>query len=313
MQLEQELAGFRDDRDSIITIGVFDGVHLGHKHLINQLKELARQRGLRSIVITFHKHPHEILAPHSQPPFLTDSVEKAALLKKEGVDAVIIITFTKKLSQMSAREFLHLLITKLNMRTLVIGPDFALGRNNEGNIPTLRNLGAEMGFSLTVIPPAVINGEVVSSTAIRGALADGDMEKVQRLMGRYFCLHGKVVHGNGRGKDLGFPTANLDMLPGQAIPGDGVYATQVHAGCKTYHSVTNIGTNPTFGNSRRTVESHLFNFQDNLHGREIIVEFIHKLRDEKKYNNADELIAQIYKDIQQAKEVLKIEATAEYD
>ncbi len=225
MQLEQELAEFQQDRDSLITIGVFDGVHLGHKYLINQLKELARQQGLRSVVITFHKHPQEILAPHSQPPFLTDSSEKADLLKKEGVDSVIILTFTKKLSQMNAREFLNLLKTKLRMRGLVIGPDFALGRNNEGNIPTLRKLGAEMGFSLTVIPPAMKNGEIVSSTAIRNALAEGNMEKVQLLMGRRFGLHGKVIHGKGRGTGLGFPTVNLDMLPGQAIPGDGVYAT----------------------------------------------------------------------------------------
>lgn len=308
MQLEQELAGFQEDRDSLITIGVFDGVHLGHKYLIKQLIELARQQSLRSVVITFHKHPHDVLAPHSQPPFLTDSAEKADLLKKEGADAVIILTFTKKLSHLSAYEFLSLLKTKLRMKGLVIGPDFALGRNNEGNIPTLRKLGSEMGFSLTVIPPAVMNGEVVSSTAIRNALAGGDMEKVQLLMGRNFCLHGRVIHGKGRGKVLGFPTVNLDVLPNQAVPEDGVYATLAYLGHSIYPSVTNVGMNPTFANTGRSIESNLFDLEDDLYNRAVRIEFIHKLRDEIKFKSVEELTAQVSKDIQQAKAMLKVEA-----
>ena len=153
MQVEQELNGFLPAGDSLVTIGVFDGVHLGHKYLISKLKELAGQQGLHSVVVTFHKHPQEVLAPESQPPFLTDAVEKADLLKKEGVDGVIVLTFTSQLSQLNAREFISLLQKKLRMRGLVIGPDFALGRQAEGNIPALRRLGSEMGFSVTVIPP----------------------------------------------------------------------------------------------------------------------------------------------------------------
>ena len=312
MRLDQELSGFQDNRDSIVTIGVFDGVHLGHKYLISQLNELARQRGLRSVVITFHRHPQEVLTPHSQPPFLTDSTEKADLLKKEGVDSVIILTFTKKLSRLSAREFLILLKTKLKMRSLVIGPDFAMGRDNEGDIPTLRQLGEEIGFTLTVIPPAVKNGETVSSTAIRNALVAGDMEKVRLLMGRPFSLHGKVIHGKGRGVGLGFPTANLDVLPGQAVPGDGVYATLVDVNGRIYLSLTNVGMNPTFGNANRTVESYLFDLRGDLYGREIKIEFVHKIRDEIKFNNPGQLTLQINQDIQQAKEMLKVEAIAKH-
>ncbi len=308
MQLEQELAGFQQDRDSLITIGVFDGVHLGHKLLIYRLKELARQQGLRSIIITFHRHPQEILAPLSQPPFLTDTTEKAELLKKEGADAVIVLSFTKKLSQMNPREFLNLLKSKLRMRGLVIGPDFALGRNNEGNIPTLQKLGSEMGFSLTVIPPVIKNGEVVSSTAIRNALAVGDMVKVQLLMGRNFCLHGKVAHGQGRGAGLGFPTVNLDILPGQAVPGDGVYASLGSVDNKIYPSVTNVGMNPTFGSHKRTVESYLLDFHNNLYDHEVRIEFIRKIRAEIKFSNAEELTKQVSKDIEQAKTILKVEA-----
>lgn len=307
MQVEQELAGFSPDRDSVITIGVFDGVHLGHKYLISKLKELASQQDLCTIVITFDKHPQETLSPKAQPPFLTDASEKADLLKKEGVDAVIVLTFTLELSRLSAREFISLLQMKLRMKSLVIGPDFAMGRNGEGNIPTLRRLGSEMDFNVTVIPAIKNNGDVISSTAIRRALADGDMEKVQRFMGRHFSLHGRVIHGKGRGVSLGYPTVNLDMLPGQAIPSDGVYATLALVDNQTYPSVTNIGTNPTFGDSERTVESYLLDYHNNLYEHIVKIDFIHKLRSELVFTNAEGLVRQITQDVQQARQALKTE------
>ena len=310
MQVEQELAGFSQDIDSLITIGVFDGVHLGHKHLISQLKELARQQCLRSIIITFHTHPQETLTPGSHPPFLTDAAEKAALLKNEGADAVILLHFTPELAQLSAREFITLLRNRLRLQGLVIGPDFALGRNNEGNIPTLQKLGEEMGFTVTVIPPVRANGDIVSSTAIRRSLAEGDMEKVSRLMGRPFELHGKVVRGQGRGAGLGFPTVNLNILPGQAVPGDGVYATRAYVNDQTYPSITNVGMNPTFGNTERTIESYLIDFQNNLYEHEVRIEFIRKMRDEIKFENAGELARQIAEDIRQTRTILGIEATS---
>lgn len=308
MQVEQELAGFLPTGDSLVTIGVFDGVHLGHKHLISKLKELASQQGLKSIVVTFHKHPQDVLAPDSQPPFLTDAVEKAELLKKEGVDGVIVLTFTPELAQLSAREFVSLLQTRLKMRGLVIGPDFALGRQAEGNIPFLSKLGLEKGFSITVIPPVKINGDIVSSTSIRQAMADGDMEKVQRLMGRPFSLHGRVIHGKGRGASLGFPTVNLDISPGQALPSDGVYATRAHVANTTYPSVTNVGTNPTFGFNKRTIESYLIDYHDNLYEHEVKIDFVHRLRGEIKFENAEELVKQIFEDIQQTKVILKLQS-----
>jgi riboflavin kinase/FMN adenylyltransferase len=307
VQVEQELGGFLPDRDSVITVGVFDGVHLGHKYLISRLKEFASQQDLCSIIITFDKHPQETLSPQAQPPFLTDSAEKAELLKKEGVDAVIVLTFTLELSRLSARQFISLLQTKLKMKGLVIGPDFAMGRNGEGNIPTLRRLGSEMGFSITVIPAIKNNGDVISSTAIRRALADGDMEKVQRFMGRPFSLHGRVIHGKGRGAGLGYPTVNLDIAPGQAIPSDGVYASLALVDNQTYPSVSNIGTNPTFGDSERTVESYLLDYHNNLYEHIVKIDFIHKLRNELAFANADGLVRQIAQDIQQARQVLKAE------
>jgi riboflavin kinase/FMN adenylyltransferase len=305
VQVEQELAVFTPNCDSLVTIGVFDGVHLGHKHLIFKLKELAGQQSLCTVALTFHTHPQEILAPNSQPPFLTDALEKAELLKKEGVSGVIVLTFTPELACLSARQFIELLRSKLRMQGLVIGPDFALGRQGEGNIPTLKKLGHELGFSVTVIPPVKMNGEIISSTVIRKAMADGDMGKVRRLMGRPFSLRGKVIHGYGRGSSLGFPTVNLSVLRGQAIPPDGVYATFAHTRDKVYHSVTNIGKNPTFGLNERTVEAYLLDFRDDLYEQEVKINFISKLRDEIKFSGSDELIKQIYKDIKSARESLR--------
>jgi riboflavin kinase/FMN adenylyltransferase len=310
MQVEQELARFSSNCDSLVTIGVFDGVHLGHKQLIARTKELASQQGLCPLIVTFDKHPQEVLTPGTTPPFLTDAAEKARLLEKEGAAAVIMLTFTRELSQLSAVQFINWLQTNLRMKGIVVGPDFALGHRGEGDIPTLRRLGEEMGFSVTVIPPVRQNGDIISSTAIRRAMAEGDMEKVQRFMSRPFSLHGKVVHGKGRGASLGFPTVNLQILPGQAVPPDGVYATRAHVDNLTYPSITNVGMNPTFGNTERTIESYLLDYHDNLYDREVKIDFIRRIRDEIKFDNAEDLVKQIYDDIRSTRIILKVEAVS---
>ena len=304
MQVDQELARYRQDRDSLISIGVFDGVHLGHKYLISQLKELAKPQGLRSIVITFDVHPQRILSPTSHPRFLTDTAQKTTLLKNEKTDAVIVLSFTPELALLGARQFVSLLRENLRMKGLVVGPDFVLGHGNEGTIPVLRKLGAELGFSVTVIPPVRISGEIVSSTVIRHAMAAGDMPKVQTFMGRPFSLHGRVIHGKGRGVELGFPTVNLHTPAGQALPADGVYATLAHAAGRTFASVTNVGKNPTFGSNERTVESFLLDFHEDLYRHELRVDFILKLRDEIKFASAEELKAQIARDVLETRRVL---------
>jgi len=217
MQVEEELAGIEPERDMLLTVGVFDGVHLGHKYLISQLIERARQQSLLSGVVTFRQHPQEVLSPQTKLPFLTNLAERTSLLKKEGVDAVIALPFTGELARLGACQFIGLLKRYLRMRGLLIGPDFALGQNREGNADALRILGQDMNFSVTVIPPVMINGEVVSSTAVRDALASGDMSKAHSLIGRTFSLSGRVISGTGRGLELGFPTANLDVDPAQAL------------------------------------------------------------------------------------------------
>jgi riboflavin kinase/FMN adenylyltransferase len=306
MQLEAELAKFSLKRDTLLTIGVFDGVHIGHRHLMSKLTELARKQSTLSGVITFSQNPKEVLAPHSQPPFLTDIERRIELIKDEGVDEVIPLTFTPELAKLTPKEFLELLKKQLSMKGLVVGPDFALGKNREGNTDLLRQLGQEMGFSLTVVPPLTVDGEVVSSTAIRQALAKGDTKRVQKLMGRPFSLHGQVVRGDKRGAELGFPTANMDVDRGQALPADGVYTSRAFIDAQAYPSMTNIGTNPTFGGNKRLVEVYLLDYRGDLYGQELSVEIIERLRDEKKFETPEELKAQIAEDVKRGKSALKI-------
>jgi riboflavin kinase/FMN adenylyltransferase len=305
MQVEEELAKLSPDKDILLTIGVFDGVHLGHRYLISQLKELARQQGLHSGVVTFRQHPQKVLSAKTKPPFLTNPAQRTELLKKEGVDAVIILSFTPELAQLSARQFLALLKKYLRMRGVVVGPDFALGRNREGNTETLRRLGQEMGFSVTVVPPIIIDGEVVSSTAIREALAKGDMKRAQDFIGRPFSLYGRIIHGERVGTRLGFPTANLDIDPEQALLPDGVYVSQAHIDDQTYSSMTNIGKNPTVGGKKRTVEVYLLDYHSDLYGKELEVDLIERLRGEKKFGSPEELKKQITEDVERGRAILK--------
>ena len=305
MQVEEELGKLPAEKDMLLTIGVFDGVHLGHRYLISQLTELARQQGLLSGVVTFRQHPQEVLSPQTRLPFLTDLAQRTNLLKNEGVEAIITLSFTPELAQLSAGQFIGLLKKYLRMRGVVIGPDFALGQNREGNTDTLRRLGQEMGFSVTVVPPIIINGEVVSSTAIRNALAEGDMKRVQNLVGRPFSLHGRVIPGTRRGAELGFPTANLDTDPEQALPAEGVYVGWVHINDQAYPSMTNIGKRPTFGGSERVVEVYLLDYHGDLYGQELTIDIIERLRGEMKFDNLEELKKQIAEDVKQGRAILK--------
>ena len=304
MPVEEELARLSPNKDTLLTIGVFDGVHLGHKYLISQLKEHARRQNLLAGVVTFRQHPQEVLSPQTKLPFLTDLAERTNLLKNEGVDTIITLSFTPELAQLSAQEFVSLLKKHLRMRGIVIGRDFALGRNREGNVNTLRTLGQNMNFSVAVVPPIVINHEVASSTTIRKALADGNMKKVHQLIGRPFSLHGRVTTGAGRGVELGFRTTNLDIDPEQALPADGVYATWAYVDDKAYQSMTNIGKCPTFGYNERTVEVYILNYDSDLYGHELKIDIIERLRDEKQFNTAEELRKQIIEDVNQGRAIL---------
>jgi riboflavin kinase/FMN adenylyltransferase len=217
---------------------------------------------------------------------------------------IVTLPFTPQLAELTAREFAQLLKDYLKMCGLVVGPDFALGKNREGSADQLRLLGQEMGFIVEVVPPVVLDGQVISSSAVRLALAQGDMETVEKLFGRPFSLSGQVVTGDRRGRVLGFPTANLDVEPEQALPSDGVYVTVAHIDHESLPSVTNIGVRPTFGGGKRLVEAYLLDYEGELREQKLRIDLLDKLRDEKHFDTAEELKAQIRKDVEQAKAFL---------
>lgn len=305
MLVEEELARFTPAKDTALTIGVFDGVHLGHKHLISILLEKAKQDDLLSGVITFRQHPEDLFSPKTKLPFLTDMKARTSFLKKEGIDFVVPLTFSSELAKLDARTFIGLVQKHLKMRHLVIGEDFALGRDRAGDTVVLEKIGKETGFKVTVVPPLMINGEVVSSTAIRKAMAAGDMPRVRRLAGHYFSLHGRVVPGTGRGEGLGFPTANLNVSRGQALPPDGVYTSWAHINGKAYESLTNVGLCPTFDSTERTIETYIIDYSGDLYGNDLYVDLVGKLREEEKFGSIDDLKTQIVNDIEEGRKILK--------
>lgn len=304
MLVEEELSRVKPERDTALTIGVFDGVHRGHQTLITELNQKAATAGLASGVVTFQHHPRLVIKPHSQITRLTSLQERITLLERIGVKHIIPLSFTPDLSQLSAEEFVELLRRHLRMRGLVIGPDFALGKGKRGNDKALKALGDELDFFVDVVPPVVLNGEIVSSTAIRNALAKGDVKKAGEFLGRHFSLTGQVSKGDSRGKTLGFPTANIIPEQGQALPADGVYAVRAHVADKTYHAVANIGLRPTFGSEECLLETHLLDFNGDLYGQEIEIEFIDRLRDEIRFPDAEELKSQMARDVERAGELL---------
>ncbi len=304
MEIEQELARVIPQRETLLTIGVFDGVHAGHRYLLGKVQQRAAERSLLSGVVTFTPHPQSVLHPDNQLPWLTELEDRIKAFQELGVDAVVVLTFTPRVAQLSARDFMSLLKEYLKMQGVVVGPNFALGRGREGNINLLRTLGNEMQFSVEVILPYTIDGQVVSSTLIRQALIQGDMKRVEKLMGHRFYLKGKVITSDKRGRLLGFPTANLEMKPQQALPDNGIYATFTQVDGKALPSATNIGSRPTFGEGKQLVETHLLDYEGSLYGKEIRIEFVQRLRDEQRFASSEELKAQIEKDVRKVQALL---------
>ena len=295
---EDELARRAPGRPSAITIGVFDGVHLGHRHLIDALKVRAAARGLASGVVTLHPSPVQVLRPDIRVAYLTSLEERVELLASTGVDFVAPLTFTSEVAELSALDFMHMLHSALDMHFLLMGPDNAFGRGREGSPERVAEIADEIGFEVEVLrAPLTGGGGRVSATAIRKALAEGEMEVVQRLLGRPFALRGPVVRGQERGRAIGFPTANMAVTPDRALPAFGVYVTRSYVGDRTFASATNIGINPTFDDVRPTVETYLLDFEGDLYGRELRVEVLHRLRGEIKFDGVEPLVAAIAGDV----------------
>jgi riboflavin kinase/FMN adenylyltransferase len=304
VQVEKELARVKPQQEMLLSVGVFDGVHLGHQQLLTHLRDEARSKNWLSGVVTFKSHPKVVLSGENKLLWLNDLETRIGLLRNLGIDIAVALSFSSELARLTARRFVQLLKEHLKMRGLIIGPDFALGRNREGDAEKLRILGEEMGFSVEVIPPVVIDGFVVSSSTIRQALTEGDMKKVEKLIGRLFSLSGQVVSGDRRGRALGFPTANLDLRAEQALPSDGVYATITHIDHDFLPSVTNIGVRPTFGGNKRLVETYILDFEGELLGQKLTIDLVDKLRDEERFDNVEQLKAQVIRDVEQARQIL---------
>lgn len=305
MSIQEELASVARPRESVLTIGVFDGVHLGHKHLISRTIHGATSMDTRSIVVTFKQHPSSVLEPNFKPKYLTTLEKRISLIKNLGTDLVVPITFDLKLSQIHAKEFLKLLQKYLGMKVLIAGPDFAMGRNREGTVEALSNFGKQLGFSvLNVSPILSVTGNTIRSTTVRKALSRGNVGEVAELLGRGFTLEGRVVHGEGRGKSMGYPTANLEYCSELAVPANGIYAAWAKTGKQRYMAAVSIGVRPTFSQSSYAVEAFLLNFEGDLYGSKLELEFVQYLREEQQFNSVKLLKKQIMADIKLTKHVL---------
>ena len=305
MRIRRELAGLGLEGGAVVTIGVFDGVHLGHRSLLSRLKDAAGRRGLASVVLTFRNHPASVLRAGFEPRYLTVPNERVQLLRETGVDLVVQATFDAALSRLSARTFAGLLRDTLGMRVLVAGPDFAMGRNREGSIDVLASIGEEMGFDVEVVEPLLgPEGEAVRSTAVRSAVSSGEVDRAAAMLGRHYSITGTVVQGDGRGGPLGFPTANLRMPAESLAPRDGIYACWVEIDGSRHMAAASIGERPTFPGAGRSVEAFVMDFEGDLYGRELRLELVRRLRDEEKYASVEQLRLQIDRDVSETRRLL---------
>jgi riboflavin kinase/FMN adenylyltransferase len=296
-----------DLRGSWLTIGSFDGVHLGHQALLRELINRAHVEGLSSVVLTFHPHPAVVLNKRKEFSYLSSPEGKVGLLAGLGVDVVITHPFNLQIAQISARDFIQKLIQNLKMRRLCVGHDFALGRGRKGDLPALTRLGSELGYTIDEVKPVELDGQVVSSSRVRQALLDGDVELAQRLLGRPYKIIGEVIHGDSRGRSLGFPTANLEVWAERTLPKPGVYACWAFLDGKEYPAVTNVGFRPTFDNQplRPRVEAYLLDFDCDLYRKTMRLSFIRRLRDEVRFADIQALIDQMHQDVQVGRQVLE--------
>jgi riboflavin kinase/FMN adenylyltransferase len=296
---------------SVVTIGVFDGVHLGHQRIVARAAELAHARGLRSVIITFDPHPDEVVRPGTHPPLLSSPKRRADLLSGLGADAVIVLPFTLELSRMSPDEFVQsILVERLHAAIVIVGENFRFGHRARGDVALLKELGEKYDFTAEGVP-LVADGETISSTVIRERLAQGDVEAAAESLGRPHRVEGVVVRGHQRGRALGFPTANLESLPFTAIPADGVYAGWLVCDSDRYPgfrwpAAISIGTNPTFEGEERTVEAYALDRDDlDLYGEHMAVDFVARIRDTLRFDSIDALVAEMRHDVDRARQIIK--------
>ena len=290
-----------------ITIGSFDGVHIGHQQIIKTLVEGANASNTASVIVTFFPHPAKVLRPFPDPFYLSTPEEKDHTLTSLKLSSVLTIHFDRQLASLSAFEFMRILHDQLKFSCLMIGYDFKLGANREGDFHRLREIGEELGYCVRAIEPLQSTSQVVSSSLIRKLISDGDITSANTMLGHLYSVSGEIVHGDGRGKHIGIPTANIEPWSEKLIPKIGVYAALAEVDGYQHQAVVNIGRRPTFYSTpvQQTIEVHLLDFNRDVYGSHLNLKFIKRVRDEVKFNSAEQLMHQIRKDIEDSREVLE--------
>lgn len=288
---------------SVITIGTFDGVHLGHHQILRDLEARAAARGLPAAVVTFEPHPLAIVNPAAAPRLLTPGVERFAALSSHGAPShAVLVPFTARLASLSAEQFVDLLVDRYRMRELVVGYDHGLGRGRRGDVSVLRELGTSRGFTVHVVEARMdSHGNPISSTAIRRAVAYGDLDAACGMLGRRYELFGVVVSGSSRGRGIGIPTINLEIPREKLLPPDGVFAVRVRGAIGTYGGMMNLGGRPTFGDAERVPEIHMFGAEGNWYGARVAVEFVARIRDTVRFSGVEALVQQLHRDAETAR------------
>ncbi|MFZ5758445.1 MAG: bifunctional riboflavin kinase/FAD synthetase [Thermodesulfobacteriota bacterium] len=307
MKIYTDLSDITDPiPNSFVTIGNFDGVHLGHQMLFSEVMSRAYRLKGTSVAITFNPHPLKVVRPQSGIKLISNCEQKRELIELAGLDVLIIIPFTREFAATPAEQFVdRVLLKTIGMRELVVGYDYAFGKGREGDIAFLRRQGELKNFPVTVVEPFYVDGVLASSTKVRELVSAGKMDEVKQLLGRAYQIRGEVIRGKQRGgAELGFPTANLHISEEDLCPRHGVYVTQVVYDGKCYGGVLNIGYNPTFGDERLAAETHIFDFNQDIYGKPIKINLLRFLRPERKFAGPEELARQIAEDIRQAKTVL---------
>lgn len=300
----EELSRFSVSGPTALTIGNFDGVHLGHQYLVRRVIETARARGMAPGAVTLYPDPARVLRPEEPMKYLSSLEERIEMLRALGLDLVVPLSFTSELAELSPRAFLSLLKDRLDLGMLVMGPDNVFGRNREGTPERVRETGRELGFEVEVLAAPLSDGAPVSATSIRRALAEGDLDSVTRQLGRYYSLRGPVVRGDQRGRTIGFPTANIAVTADRAMPAFGVYATWAYVRGERYASATNVGMRPTFNGQRLSVETYILDFEGDVYDDVIRIELVARLRPEQRFSGIEEIKAQIGHDVEQARTLL---------
>lgn len=291
----------RPFRNPVVALGNFDGIHLGHQRIFERTKQEAKAIRGESIVFTFEPHPLKVLQTDQCPPLITPFKKKIMLIESLGIDVVISEEFTRRFAATSARDFVKsILVDRVGTHTIIVGYNYSFGRARQGGVEDLKRYAQEFGFYVKVLGPLRIDNRIVSSSAIRKHVQHGEMSEAARLLGRHYMVLGKVIWGTARGRLLGVPTANVEIL-NELYPKNGVYAVEVLVDDRTYHGVANVGMNPTFGGNRFSVEVHIFDFKRDIYGKEIQVAFIERIREERLFESVNALTEQISKDITHAK------------